>query len=103
MAAISLPAGEALPIRSGGGLDLVFQPDGRAWEIELVPRRDPWWRRWIRAWREDEQARLLAQLDERILEDIGLGAGSGNPVALRAHKYQQQEIRRIAMTKLGLL
>ena len=74
MAAISLRVGEAVRIHGAGGLTLVFRPDGRPWEIEIVPRRDPWWRRWMRAWRDDRQARLLAQLDERILEDIGLGA-----------------------------
>jgi hypothetical protein len=103
MATISLPAGEALRIRSGGGLALVFQPDGRRWEIEIVRRRESWWQRWIREWDEDSQAQLLAQLDERLLEDIGLGPASGEPVAARAHEYRQQEIRRIAMARLGLL
>jgi Domain of unknown function (DUF1127) len=103
MAAISLRAGEAVRIHGAGGLTLVFRPDGRPWEIEIVPRQDPWWRRWMRAWRDDGQARLLAQLDERTLEDLGLGAGSGNPVAARAFEYRQQEMRRTAMARLGLL
>jgi uncharacterized protein YjiS (DUF1127 family) len=103
MVAISVPVGEALRIQSGGGLALVFHPDGRAWEIEIVPRRDPWWQRWIRAWHEDRQARILAQLDERTLEDVGMGPGSGNPVAARAREYRHQEMRRMAMAQLSLL
>jgi GNAT superfamily N-acetyltransferase len=77
-----LPAGERCASkrrRTRPGL----RPDGRAWEIEIVWRRDPWWQRWIRAWREDRQARLLAQLDPRILEDIGLGPGSGGSALMQ--------------------
>jgi uncharacterized protein YjiS (DUF1127 family) len=102
MAAISLRAGEALRIHSGG-LALVFRPDASAWEIEIVRPRARWWQRWIRAWHEDRQARMLAQLDERILHDIGMGPGSSNPVAARAHEFRHQEMRRIAMAQLGLL
>lgn len=58
---------------------------------------------WLQAWREEEQARLLARLDERLLRDIGLDAGSGDPLAARADAYGQQGARRIAMARLGLM
>jgi hypothetical protein len=99
MAAFSLPAGEALRIRSGGGLALVFRPDGRVWEIEIVWRRDPWWQRWIRAWREDRQARLLAPLDPRILEDIGLGPESTNP--RNVPLYERHGFERLGTIQSG--
>ena len=85
------------------GLLLIMRRDGASWEIQVVRRREPWWKRWLRAWREEEQARLLAQLDERTLRDIGLDAGSGNPLAARADAYRQQEAWRIAMARLGLM
>ena len=113
MADISLQPGDALRIESGSGLVLLVRRDGRAWEIQVVARRDyagrlgrallGGWRRWVEAWREEKDARRLAQLDERTLRDIGLDPGSGSPLAARAHAYRQQELRRIAMAQLGLI
>ena len=55
-------------------------------------RRLAWWRRWVQAWREDRQALRLAELDERILKDIGLESC-----------YRQQELRRFMMSRQGLI
>jgi hypothetical protein len=67
IAAISLRAGDALRIQ-GGGLALVFQSEGRAWEIEIVLPRERWWQRWIRAWREDRLARTGFLRASRLLQ-----------------------------------
>ena len=103
MAEISLHAGESLRIQNGNGVSLLLRPEGASWEIEVLARRDPWWKRWLRAWREDEQAWLLARLDEHLLRDIGMGAASGNPLAARVHAYREDERRRSAMAQLGLI
>lgn len=91
----------------GSGLVLTLRHDGAGWEIELVaPRKSwlrRWWELWVGAWREEQQARALARLDKRLLRDIGLDAGCGEPLAARADAYRQQEARRIAMTLLGLM
>ena len=87
-------------IESDGGPSLLLRAYGSGWEVQVI---NPWWKRWLQAWREDRQARLLAELDERILRDIGLGAASGNRLAARVHVVRQQELRRIAMGRLGLV
>jgi hypothetical protein len=80
---------------------LVIVPRGAGvWEIRVV---NPWWQRWLRAWREARESQLLAQLDERMLRDIGMDLGNGHPLAVRAHALRQQELRRIAMAQLGLI
>jgi uncharacterized protein YjiS (DUF1127 family) len=100
MAEISLRPGEALRIESGSGLTLVLRPHGEGWEVKVV---NPWWKRWLRAWHEERQARLLAELDERILRDIGLHAASENSLTARVEAYRQQDLRRITMSRLGLM
>jgi len=65
--------------------------------------RDPWWRRWLRAWRKQREVRSLALLDERVLKDIGLGPCAGGDLAARIHACRQQELRRMAMARLGLI
>jgi len=82
---------------------LVLQRDGGNWEVRVVVRRDPWWRRWVRAWREQWVARELALYDERLLNDIGLGPNAGGSLATRVHVYRQQELRRSAIFQQGLI
>ena len=82
---------------------LVLQRDGGNWEVRVVVRRDPWWRRWARAWREHREVRELALFDERLLDDIGLGPNAGNALATRVHSYRQLELRRIAIFQRGLI
>jgi uncharacterized protein YjiS (DUF1127 family) len=62
-----------------------------------------WWRRRVSEWREDRDALRLAELDERTLKDIGLGHCAESPLASRVHAYRQQELRRVAMSQLGLM
>jgi hypothetical protein len=100
MAEISLRPGDALRIEQGKGLSLLLRAHGDGWEVRVI---NPWWKRWLRAWRESAQARLLAELDRHILRDIGMDLGSGDPLAAHAHALRQQEQRRIAMAQLGLL
>jgi len=73
------------------------------WEVRFDRPRASWWKRWLLAWREERETRQLAQLDGRLLNDIGLGRGAGNPIATRAFNYQQQELRRVEMSRLGLM
>ena len=82
---------------------LVLQRDGGNWEVRVVVRRDPWWVRWVRAWREHRAALRLAELDERTLDDIGLGHCATHPLARRIHAQREQEFRRTAMARLGLM
>ena len=102
---ILLRPGEALRIENeDGSIMTVSAPPGAAlWEIRVAARGDPWWKCWMRAWREDRDARELALVDERLLTDIGLGPNAGNSFATRIHCYRQQELRRIAMSQQGLL
>ncbi len=81
---------------------LVLRCDGGNWEIRVVTRRDAWWKRWLRAWREDREALRLAELDERTVKDIGLEQCAGS-FAARVHAYREQELRRLAMARLGLM
>ena len=73
------------------------------WEVRVVRRRDAWWKRWIIAWRERRAALQLAELDERTLKDIGLDPSGCNPLAPRIHAVRDQESRRMAMARLGLM
>ena len=100
MTDISLQPGEALRIDSRDGLLMLVRRGAGVWEVRLV---NPWWKRWLRAWREASECQLLAQLDQRMLRDIGLDLGSGHPLAVRADALRQQELRRIAMAQLGLI
>ena len=74
---------------------LIAHLEGGNWEIRVVVRRDPWWKRWIKAWREDRESRQLALFDQRLLNDVGLGADSGHALATRIHYYREQELRRL--------
>lgn len=82
---------------------LVLRRVGGNWEVRVVPRREPLWRRWLRAWRENQAAHQLAELDERTLKDIGLDPGGYSPLAARIQAYRDQEFRRMAMARLGLM
>jgi uncharacterized protein YjiS (DUF1127 family) len=79
---------------------LVLQRDGGNWEVRF--RRESWWSRWFRAWRKDRAALQLAELDERTLRDIGLDRHAGCAFAARVCAYREQELRRMAMARLGL-
>jgi hypothetical protein len=70
---------------------LVLRCEGGNWEIRF--RREPWWKRWLRAWRENRSALTLAELDERTLRDIGMDAEA----------FRRREQRRIDIARLGLM
>jgi uncharacterized protein YjiS (DUF1127 family) len=70
---------------------LVLRCEGGNWEIRFC--REPWWERWLRAWRENRSARTLAELDERTLRDIGMDAEA----------FRRREQRRIDIARLGLM
>lgn len=97
MSEILLRPGEALRIENDGGRVII--------EVRLAARRGllGWWRRRVEAWREERDARQLAQLDARLLNDIGLGPSAGHLIAARIHAYRQQESRHQAMARVGLL
>jgi hypothetical protein len=57
--------------------------------------------RFARARREAAAARLLAELDPRILRDIGLDASSGHPLAGRAEAHRRQSELRAFGAHLG--
>ena len=59
-------------------------------------------RRFAQARREETQARQLAQLDARILRDIGLDADSGHPLAGRVDAYRRQQRLHEFAARLGL-
>ena len=80
---------------------LVLRRDGGNWEVRF--RCDPWWKRWLRGWREKRAAVQLAELDERTLKDIGLEPCGCDPLAQRIHSLREQEFRRVAMARLGLM
>ena len=100
MAEISLRAGEALRIDGFDGLSVRLRSNGNGLEIQFI---NPWWKRWLRVWREAAQTRVLAELDEHILRDIGMHPGSSHPLATRLHALRQQELRRIAIARFGLV
>jgi uncharacterized protein YjiS (DUF1127 family) len=97
MSEILLRPGEALRIENDGGRVVI--------EIRLAARHGllGWWRRCVQAWREERAARELAQIDERLLNDNGLGPSAGNSLAARVHAYRQQESRRLVTAQLGLM
>ena len=97
MSEILLRPGEALRIENDGGRVII--------EVWFAARRGllGWWRRRVQAWREERAARGLAQFDEHLLNDIGVGPSAGNPLAERIHAYRQQESQRQAMARLGLM
>jgi hypothetical protein len=105
MTEIPLRPGEMLRIENQDGrvLTLFAPPGAGPWEIRFGARRERWWKRWIRSWREDRQARRLALLDRRLLADIGLSQGAGTPLATRIRAYQQDELRRAIMVRHGLM
>jgi hypothetical protein len=80
---------------------LVLRCEGGNWEIRF--RREPWWERWLRAWRENRTAPRLAALDENTLKDIGLGHSACHPLARRIHAHRHAEFRRLAVARLGLI
>ena len=82
---------------------LVLRRDGGNWEVRVVQHRDAWWKRWLLAWRERRAALRLADLDERTLKDIGLERCACDPLARRVHAHREQESRRLAMARLGLM
>lgn len=100
MTDISLRPGDALRIDGSNGLSLLLRSHGDGWEVRVI---NPWWKRWLRAWRDHWQVGLLAELDEHLLRDIGMHAGSVDPLARRAHAHRENELRRIAMSRLGLM
>jgi uncharacterized protein YjiS (DUF1127 family) len=109
---ILLRPGDVLRIEGDDGsvLTVSVPPGAELWEIQVGARRSRivrallgWWKHHTAAWHEERAARELAQLDERLLADIGLGPHAGNPLATRVHNYRQQELRRIEMGRLGLM
>ena len=107
MTEISLLPGEALRVENPSGVLLlsVSAPAGvePLWEVRFGEPRASWWRRWLLAWREDREARSLAQLDERLLNDIGLAPCAGNSLATRIHACRQDELRRAILVRHGLM
>jgi uncharacterized protein YjiS (DUF1127 family) len=107
MTELLLRPGEVLRVENPGGVLLlrVSTPAGAEpqWEVRFDAPRASWWNRWLLAWREEREARSLAQLDERLLNDIGLGPCAGNPLAVRIHAHRQHELRRLQMSRLGLI
>jgi hypothetical protein len=120
MTEISLQAGEILRIRTGRRLFLVMRSE-ESFEVRIVRQGIgvrfmravyAWWlsmhrrgarvgRRFVQAWREHAQARLLAQLDARILKDIGLEPHHGSPLAARVHEHRRREVLRTLAGRLG--
>ena len=80
---------------------MVLQRHGGNWEVRF--RRELWWNRWLRSWRETRAAVRLAELDERTLKDIGLGEWVADPLARRIRAQRELELRRVAMARLGLM
>lgn len=120
MTEISLQAGETLRIRTGRRLFLVMRADssfevrvvGRGIGVRLMRAAYAWWlrmhrrgarvaRRYMQARREEAQARLLAQLDSRILKDIGMEPHHGSSLAERVHEHRRREVLRTLASRLG--
>jgi hypothetical protein len=120
MSELTLQAGETLRIRTGRRL-LIVMRSGSSFEVRIVRRgmglrlmRAAYagWlrmhrrgarvaRRFMEARREDAQARLLAQLDSRILKDIGLEPHHGSSLAERVHEHRRRELLRTLAGRLG--
>ncbi len=107
MTEILLRPGEVLRVEDPSGVLVlsVSTPAGveARWEVRFSEPRASWWSRWLLAWREEREARSLARLDERLLKDIGLGPCAGNSLAARIHAHRQHELRRVEMSRLGLM
>jgi hypothetical protein len=120
MTELTLQSGETLRIRSGRRLFLVMRSDASfevrivrrgmgvrlmravyAWWLRMHRRGAPVARRFMQARREDAQARLLAQLDSRILKDIGLEPHHGSSLAARVHEHRRREVLRTLAGRLG--
>jgi hypothetical protein len=120
MTELTLQAGETLRIRTGRRLFLVVR-SGSSFEVRIVRRTfgarimrtlyAGWLRmhrrgasiarRFAQARREEAQARMLAQLDPRILKDIGMEPHHGSALAERVHAHRRREILRILAGRLG--
>ena len=50
---------------------------------------------------ESAAARMLAQLDSRILKDIGLEPHHGSALAERVHEHRRRELLRTLAGRLG--
>jgi hypothetical protein len=120
MTELTLQAGETLRIRTGRRLFLVMRSES-SFEVRIVRRgigvrlmrgAYAWWlrmhrrgarvaRRYIQARREEAAARMLAQLDTRILKDIGMEPHHGSALAERVHAHRRREILRILAGRLG--
>jgi len=84
-------------------IEIVLRPG--CVEVRFGARRGllGWWRSFIRTRQQEREVRTLALLDEHLLKDIGLGERAGGDLAARVHACRQQELRRIAMARLGLM
>jgi Domain of unknown function (DUF1127) len=120
MTELTLQAGEMLRIRTGRRLFLVVR-SGSSFEVRIVRRTFgarimrtlyAWWlrmhrsgarvaRRFMQARREEAQARLLAELDSRILKDIGVEPHHGSALAERVHEHRRRELLRTLAGRLG--
>jgi hypothetical protein len=120
MTAISLQPGEAVHIRTGRRLFVVMRSESSC-EIRIVKRgigariartAYAWWlrihrrgasvaRRFAQARREEAAARLLAQLDSRMLKDIGMEPHHGSALAERVHAHRRRELLRSLAGRLG--
>lgn len=120
MTEISLRESERLLIRTGRRTFLVMRSDS-SFEVRIVRRGMgvrlaralyAWWlrmhrrgasvaRRFAQARREEAQARLLAQLDSRILKDIGMEPHHGSALAERVHAHRRRELLRTLASRLG--
>jgi hypothetical protein len=120
MTELTLQAGETLRIKTGRRLLLVMR-SGSSFEVRVVKRGIgvriaralyAWWlrmhrrgghitRRFVQARREAAAARMLAQLDTRILKDIGMEPHHGSALAERVHAHRRREILRILAGRLA--
>jgi hypothetical protein len=120
MTELTLQAGETVRIRTGRRLFLVMRSDS-SFEVRIVRRSmgvrlmravyAGWLRmhrtgarvarRFMRARREEAQARLLAQLDSRMLKDIGMEPHHGGALAERVHAHRRRELLRTLAGRLG--
>ena len=103
-----LQPGETLRIRTRG-LILELRP-GAPCEIRVVRRGLgvrlgrgllAWWRRMHRRRASVADARLLAQLDARLLKDIGLEPHHGGSLVERIDAHRRRELLRGIAARLG--
>ena len=120
MTELTLQAGETLRIRTGRRLLLVMRSES-SFEVRIVKRGigvriaralyAGWLRmhrsgarvarRAVQARREQAAARMLAQLDARILKDIGMEPHHGSALAERVHEHRRRELLRTLAGRLG--